>query len=272
MIEPFLKWPGGKRWLASRHRSLFPKTYARYFEPFLGGGAVFFSLAPHRALLSDTNRELTNTYRCIKEEWSTIERRLAKLQAQHSPELYYQIRDRQPSDPVERAVRFVYLNRTCFNGIYRVNREGMFNVPIGTKDAVSFSKGYLEQVADTLRTTVITDDDFERSIGKAGKKDFVFVDPPYTVMHNNNGFVKYNAKLFSWPDQARLAKAIMAASRRGAMVMISNADHPTVRALYDGFGTHRSLTRHSILAGDSCFRRSATELLITNYCAEDHGC
>ena len=269
MIEPFLKWPGGKRWLVIRHGSLFPKAYSRYYEPFLGGGAVFFSLTPGSAYLSDTNDELTNAYKCIKEEWPTIEKRLSRLQAQHSPELYYKIRDGQPSDPLGRAVRFVYLNRTCFNGIYRVNREGMFNVPIGTKDAVSFPEGYLEKVANALRNTLITHDDFEKSIAKAGRKDFVFVDPPYTVMHNNNGFVKYNAKLFSWPDQARLAKAIKAASRRGAMVMISNADHPTVRTLYEGFGTHRSLKRHSILAGDPAYRRSATELLITNYPAQN---
>ena len=174
-----------------------------------------------------------------------------------------------PTDPVARAVRFLYLNRTCFNGIYRVNKNGDFNVPIGTKDAVSFEDGYLDKVAQALKNARIRRRDFAVAIGKANENDFVFIDPPYTVMHNNNGFVKYNAQLFSWKDQARLAAAIKAAGERGALIMMSNADHESVRALYKGFGTHRSLTRASILAGDPDCRRNATELLVTNYPVAD---
>lgn len=265
MIEPFLKWPGGKRWLASRHRSLFPKHYANYLEPFLGGGAVFFSLDPSCAVLSDTNVELTNTYSHIKTNCSRIVKGLDRFQKRHSATLYYKTRKEEPSDPLERAIRFLYLNRTCFNGMYRVNRQGAFNVPIGSKDQIAFPSGYLEQVARLLKKARIQTADFEPIIGTATKNDFVFVDPPYTVMHNNNGFVKYNAKLFSWPDQARLAKAVRAASRRGAKIMVSNADHASVRELYDGFGFHRSLTRYSHLAGDAARRGNASELLITNY-------
>lgn len=175
------------------------------------------------------------------------------------------MRDERPVDPVARAARFLYLNRTCFNGIYRVNKEGHFNVPIGTKDAVSFEDGYLEKVQQALESAQIEMLDFEIAIGRANKDDFVFIDPPYTVMHNNNGFVKYNAQLFSWKDQARLAHAIKAAGKRGALIMMSNADHESVRALYDGFGTHFSLTRTSILASDPGYRRSATELVVINY-------
>lgn len=265
MIEPFLKWPGGKRWLVSRHSNLFPKKYKRFFEPFLGGGAVFFSLLPSQSQLSDSNAELVNAYNCVKGSHLEIERGLARYQEQHCADFYYKTREEQPSDPTKRAIRFLYLNRTCFNGIYRVNLHGVFNVPIGTKTAVSFERGYLGTVAVSLKKATIKARDFEKAINEAEKRDFVYVDPPYTVMHNNNGFVKYNSKLFSWPDQARLAKALKSADKRGVLVMLSNADHPSVRALYEGFGKPQVLSRHSVLSGDSSFRRSATELLITNY-------
>jgi DNA adenine methylase len=269
MIEPFLKWPGGKRWLTSRHLALFPKTYGKYIEPFLGGAAVFFALSPENAYLSDANGELINAYNRIKKDRLKLEKSLAKYQKKHDSEFYYKVRDKSPTDSVARAARFLYLNRTCFNGIYRVNKEGHFNVPIGTKYAVSFEDGYLEKVELALKNARIRTRDFEIALGKAKKDDFVFIDPPYTVMHNNNGFVKYNAQLFSWKDQARLATAIKAAGERGALIMMSNADHESVRALYDGFGTHHSLTRASILAGDPGYRRSATELLVTNYPVAD---
>jgi DNA adenine methylase len=265
MIEPFLKWPGGKRWLAARHLHMFPKTYGNYIEPFLGGAAVFFALSPKEAYLSDANGELINAYNRIKHDWDKVEQRLATLHKKHNSDFYYKVRKINPTDPIARAVRFLYLNRTCFNGIYRVNKEGKFNVPIGTKDEVSFEDGYLEKVAKTLKNARIRKRDFAVAIGKAKEGDFVFIDPPYTVMHNNNGFVKYNAQLFSWKDQARLATAIKAAGGRGALIMMSNADHDSVRALYDGFGTHRSLKRASTLAGDPDYRRNATELLVTNY-------
>jgi DNA adenine methylase len=265
MIEPFLKWPGGKRWLAGYHRALFPRNYASYFEPFLGGGAVFFSLNPVKAHLSDTNTELIDTYKCIVTDYRSIESGLARCQKRHSSEFYYKMRGHNPSCAIERAIRFIYLNRTCFNGMYRVNQEGAFNVPIGSKETVVFPSGYLEQVAQRLRNARIRVVDFESALSKAGKNDFIFVDPPYTVAHNNNGFVKYNAKLFSWPDQTRLATAVKAASKRGSMVMISNANHKSVRELYDGFGSHHSVTRSSSLASDPASRGKAVELLIVNY-------
>jgi len=265
MIEPFLKWPGGKRWLTGRHLDMFPKTYGKYIEPFLGGAAVFFALSPDKAYLSDANAELINTYNRLKKDRLKVEKGLARYQKKHDSDFYYKVRAATPTDPVARAIRFLYLNRTCFNGIYRVNRDGHFNVPIGTKDAVSFDEGYLETVANTLRNVRIRTRDFAVAIKKAQKGDFVFIDPPYTVMHNNNGFVKYNAQLFSWKDQARLATEIKAAGKRGALVMMSNADHESVKALYKDFGTHHILTRSSVLAGDPVRRRSATELLVTNY-------
>jgi DNA adenine methylase len=271
MIEPFLKWPGGKRWLVRQYASLFPSQYRRYLEPFLGGGAVFFHLTPRRAVLSDANSDLVNAYECLKTHAPVIGKRLSDLQHRHNSALYYRIRATRPTDSVEQAVRFLYLNRTCFNGIYRVNLRGEFNVPIGSKDLVAYPKNYLEGVAASLRRASIRVADFEETIDKAKADDFVFVDPPYTVMHNNNNFVKYNARLFSWTDQLRLASAVKRAARRGAAIMVSNADHNSVRELYGNFGIHHHVNRFSVLSADLMHRRRTTELLITSYplrCAE----
>lgn len=265
MPEPFLKWPGGKRWLVHQYASLFPLQYRRYLEPFLGGGAVFFHLKPQRAVLSDTNAELVNAYQCLQRYSRAIEKRLSDLQRKHNDALYYRIRETRPTGAIEQTVRFLYLNRTCFNGIYRVNLKGEFNVPIGTKDRVAYPTDYLQGIAACLQRASIRVADFEETIDKAGAEDFVFVDPPYTVMHNNNNFVKYNAKLFSWPDQVRLASAVKRAARRGAAVMVSNADHQSVRELYSDFGAHHRVDRTSILAADFLHRRKTTELLITSY-------
>jgi DNA adenine methylase len=175
------------------------------------------------------------------------------------------VRASRPIDPLERAVRFIYLNRTCFNGIYRVNKNGDFNVPIGSKEVVEYPQGYLKAVADSLATATIEMAGFEETISKAGKGDFVFVDPPYTVRHNDNNFVKYNSSLFSWCDQKKLALAVKAAAHRGAEIMLSNADHSSIRGLYRGFGSHHRITRSSVLAADASQRSKTTELLITNY-------
>ncbi len=265
MPEPFLKWPGGKRWLVRRYSPLFPSTYQRYLEPFLGGAAVFFHLAPRCALLSDTNKDLVNVYQCLKKHAKTIDQQLCDLQRKHSEKLYYRIRAMRPTGSVDQAVRFLYLNRTCFNGIYRVNLKGDFNVPIGTKNLVAYPDGYLEVVSKCLRHASIRHVDFEVAIDGAATGDFIFADPPYTVMHNNNNFLKYNSSLFSWSDQVKLAAALKRAAARGAAFMVSNADHLCVRDLYAGLGNHFQVNRSSILAANSLRRRKTTELLITNY-------
>lgn len=265
MPEPFLKWPGGKRWLVQRHATFFPSSYRRYLEPFLGGGAVFFHLLPASAVLSDTNPDLINAYECLQQHPVLIDRRLRSLQKQHNGELYYRIRAIAPTDALERAVRFIYLNRTCFNGIYRVNYNGDFNVPIGSKNLVEYPEGYLQGISDCLSKASLQAADFEDTIDGAGKGDFVFIDPPYTVMHNNNNFIKYNDRLFSWSDQLRLASAIKRATSRGAEIMLSNADHHSIRELYREFGNHRRINRSSMLAAEASHRCQTTELLITTY-------
>lgn len=265
MLEPFLKWAGGKRWLVQRYADFLPRRFNRYIEPFLGSGAIFFYLLPVRATLADSNAELVDTYRAIKKEPKKIHNRLKLFQELHCPDFYYRIRTTIPDDPIERAVRFIYLNRTCFNGLYRVNRQGIFNVPMGSKMVVEFAEGYLEGVSTALRGAVLCVSDFEATIDQATTGDFLYVDPPYTVMHNKNNFVKYNASLFSWDDQIRLASAIRRAASKGALIMLSNAHHKCVSVLYHEFGNHYPLERSSILASSSERRRKTTELLITNY-------
>ncbi len=265
MTDPFLKWPGGKRWLIKKYPDIFPATYSRYLEPFLGAGAVFFHLKPRTAVLSDKNPNLVNLYQCLRRDSDLIEKRLAHFQRTHCSRLYYRIRTRKPKAPTEQAAQFLYLNRTCFNGIYRVNLNGEFNVPMGSKTIVEFPTGYLRDVGKRLRRASIRQADFEQTLAQAHSGDFAFIDPPYTVMHNSNNFVKYNASLFSWCDQIRLSSAIKSASARGALIMLSNADHPSVRALYREFGNHYRITRSSVLSADASFRRHTTELLIANF-------
>lgn len=265
MIEPFLKWPGGKRWLTKRHEDFFPKGYKRYLEPFLGGGAVFFHLGPAVSILSDANAELINAYKCLKRYPDVIDRRLRGLHLRHGAKLYYQIRASRPEKEITRAVRFIYLNRTCFNGIYRENLAGDFNVPMGTKNQVEYPVDYLSLIAQRLQKATLRESDFEKTIDEAERGDFVFVDPPYTVMHNSNNFVKYNASLFSWEDQVRLSASIRRAAKRGAEIMLSNADHESVRMLYCDFGYRYRVNRASVLAAESERRCKTSELLVTTF-------
>jgi DNA adenine methylase len=265
MIDPFLKWAGGKRWLVNQHQPLFPIAYNRYVEPFLGSGAVYFSLQPSRALLSDTNAELINVYKMLRDYPGRIHQLLCKYHSRHTAEFYYQLRGKQHSSGVREAARLLYLNRVCFNGLYRVNLKGEFNVPLGTKTAVSYPPGYLRSIANLLKRARILCSDFENVVDRTEAGDFLYIDPPYSVMHNNNNFLKYNDVLFSWDDQTRLAACLRRASRRGVLVLISNANHPSIRELYRGFGRTNTLSRASLLAGDSDARRSTTEVAIYNY-------
>ena len=148
---------------------------------------------------------------------------------------------------------------------YRVNLNGQFNVPLGTKTKISFSRGYLRLVSRCLNKARILHSDFEDVIDKTDEGDFLYVDPPYTVMHNNNNFLKYNDVLFSWEDQKRLAAAVKRASKRRALILVSNANHNSVRQLYRGFGSVALLRRASVLAGDATSRRQTVEVTFRNY-------
>ncbi|KHK64251.1 DNA adenine methylase [Pseudomonas frederiksbergensis] len=263
-VDPFLKWAGGKRWLVKARPDIFPCVVNNYYEPFLGGGAVFFHIAPKNSTLSDKNPALINLYLQIKEDWKTLKNELTKHQLLHSKEYYYKIRSTTYQSNEEQAAQFLYLNRTCFNGLFRVNLKGEFNVPIGTKSSVIFPEEDFEKIAQKLKNSKIITSDFEEVIDKAMLNDLVFADPPYTVKHNNNGFVKYNESIFSWEDQERLARALLRAAKRGAHIISTNANHPSVKALYEKNFTITILDRSSVLAGKKSARGGTTEILIMN--------
>ena len=187
---PFLKWAGGKRWLAPRISNAVKYIGGRYIEPFLGSGAIFFALRPANALLSDANEELINAYIAIRDDPQKVYSLLKTHQRRHCVTYFYQIREYQPREKYHRAARFIYLNRTCWNGLYRVNLEGTFNVPIGTKSNVLMTSDDWPAVSKLLSSVEITSHDFEAAIDTAAQGDLVFADPPYTVKHNLNGFIK----------------------------------------------------------------------------------
>lgn len=277
MTLPFLKWPGGKRWLVQSFGEAFVPISGTYYEPFLGAGAVFFMTGPERAYLSDSNSALINVYKQIRKCPEKFTAELALYHSQHSKEFYYRERDQAHDSNFKSAVQFVYLNRTCFNGIYRVNLDGRFNVPIGTKTAVTLASDDFTEVAKALRGKTLAVSNYLDTISKAGKNDLVYADPPYTVLHNLNGFVKYNDKLFQWADQEKLQLALTAAGKRGAKVIVSNANHDSIRQLYSTGWRRYVVPRSTVISANVQRRGGTTELLISNFdlllpdSLKDHG-
>ncbi len=264
-MQPFLKWPGGKRWLLQNHRSVFPEQFNHYYEPFLGGGAAFFSILPAEATISDVNGELINLYLMMRDRPDQLKDAMEHHQSQHSSAYYYVVRERLPEDALERAARFLYLNRTCYNGMYRVNREGRFNVPIGTKDDCTYDVSLFEAYSTALQRATIQQSDFFRMIELAQDGDLIFADPPYT-MSAKNGFIKYNEHLFTWDDQLRLLQALIAAKKRGAYIVLANANCDEIKKMYadSEFNLHL-FQRNSTIAGKGGKRGEIQELVITSY-------
>lgn len=262
---PFLKWAGGKRWFVSRFLGIVPTHFGCYFEPFLGSGALFFALRPQRAVISDLNADLIETFSAIKENWKAVSSVLRIYHRLHSKRFYYQIRDSSPSSKAKRAARFIYLNRTCWNGLYRVNIHGEFNVPIGTRNSVLLNSDDFRLASGLLKRASIISSDFESIISRARRGDLVFADPPYVTAHSQNGFLKYNEKLFSWADQVRLMESLRGAKTRGAQVVATNADTPSIRRLYEKSFSMYSATRSSLIAGSPARRGTRSELVITSW-------
>lgn len=260
---PFLKWPGGKRWFITTHAHLLPTKFGTYIEPFLGSGSVFFHLQPSKAILGDLNPDLIAAYRGIQQDWLGVEELLERHDEEHDSAYYYNLRSTEPRNYVKRAARLIYLNRTCFNGIYRVNLDGRFNVPKGTRDTVLFDTDNFSEISSCLAKAELHVSDFETLVNRAKENDFVFADPPYTVTHNVNGFIKYNERLFSWIDQIRLADALKRARERGAKIVSTNANHQAVRALYLERGFRlKTVSRFSSISADSRSRNPFEELIV----------
>lgn len=263
-IVPFLKWPGGKRWLAKKYKEYFPKEYNMYIEPFLGSGAVFFSLQPKEAILSDINKELINLYVIMRDNPKELKGQLVYHQERHTKEYYYKIRDVMLTDNLKCAGRLLYLNRACYNGMYRVNKQGKFNVPIGTKNNFTYDIDQFDQYANCLKHATLICGDFYEIINKAKKNDFIFADPPYAASGKAN-FTKYNDELFVWQDQLRLHEALVNAKARGAKIVLTNVYCKEIIEMYknDGFYVH-ILQRSSNIAGQADRRGKVKELMITS--------
>ena len=263
VTKPFLKWPGGKRWLAvTIARILRPRIRGRYFEPFLGGGAVFFALRPADATLSDINNDLMNVYRQVRDQPNKVLNCLKKMPI--TSEHYYHLRAENPDSGIKQAAKLLYLNRTAFGGIYRLNREGRFNVPYGGGERTTellWSQNLVQSSSKALRGVTLATSDFEEMVDMAVSGDAIYCDPAYTVAHENNGFVRYNERNFSWADQERLAAAAMRAHKRGVLVIVSNAYHPSIRKLYRQF-TAKRLTRKSLVSTIVDARRTVHEYLL----------
>lgn len=262
MADPFLKWAGGKRWLADTIRTAYGLSEGRLVEPFLGSGAVFFAIEPREAALSDANDELMTTYRAVTRSVDEIIAGLERLPVEH--ETFHRLRTWRPRSDIDIAVRMIYLNRTAFNGLYRVNRRGEFNVPFGCKpETRPVYPETLRKSALALAGAELLGGDFRAILKGCRAGDFVYLDPPYTVRHNQNGFNRYNERLFSWDDQQDLASEAIRVAGLGATVFISNADHQSVRELYPAhqFETTQ-LSRVSRMAASPTYRGGTTEILI----------
>ena len=265
-LIPFLKWAGGKRWFVKKHLNFLPENFNTYIEPFIGSGAIFFKLQPQHAVINDVNSNLMNVYKTIKLNPTAIVDRLTQHHAHHSKEYYYSIINHIFKDPIDQAAQFIYLNRTCFNGIYRVNLKGEFNVPIGTKTQVLLENDNFLQISECLSKAQILNQDFETVIELAQEGDFIFADPPYTVSHNNNGFIKYNENLFSWDDQIRLYESLKRAHRRKVKILCTNANHKSIHELYkEKYFLKNVVSRFSSISGKNSSRNQYEEIIIRNY-------
>jgi DNA adenine methylase len=205
--KPFLRWAGGKKWLLKQLESIIEiNKYNTYHESFVGGGSVFFKFSPKSSFISDSNEWLIETYNLIKENPYKIIEHLEKFSKEK--EDYYKIRSENYTNKFKRSAQFIYLNQMSFNGIFRVNLSGKYNVPYGNRREYNFDCENIISVSSALKNTHITHSDFSNTIDNVEEGDLVFLDPPYTITHNLNGFVQYNQKIFSLEDQYKLAEMI----------------------------------------------------------------
>lgn len=270
--SPFLKWVGGKGRLLSQLVPLLPAGVAerRHVEPFVGGGAFFFHQAPGRALLSDVNPALVTTYVAIRDDVEGVIAALESLAAEHSKVAYYGVRERynthpKQRTPAEHAAMFIYLNKTCFNGLHRVNRRGEFNVPAGEyKNPRILDEACLRAASAALRGADIRCQGFEALIRDARPGDFVYFDPPYVPVSDTASFTSYAKDGFDDDDQVRLRDVFRELDRRGAKLMLSNSDVPRLHELYAGYKIDLVAAARAINC-DATKRGAVTEVVIRNY-------
>lgn len=274
-MHPFVKWAGGKAQLLDKLVALMPKEYNHYFEPFIGGGALLFHVVPKEFTINDFNSELVQAYRCFSNPSDTekLIERLKFHQENHSEEHYYEVRsmDKSPdflSLPIyERAARMIYLNKACFNGLYRVNSKGFFNVPSGKKKSVvCYEEKNIQKITDFFgeSKSKILNGDFEKAVADAKKGDFVYFDPPYDTWENKDSFTSYAKNPFGKDEQRRLADCFKYLSDKGVYAMLSNHNTDSIRELYKGFNIH-VVEAKRMINSKADGRRNVEEVIITNY-------
>lgn len=273
--KPFVKWVGGKRQLLKQFRlmNLYPPEefdirHGRYFEPFVGGGAVFFDLLPETAFLSDLNNELVTTYNVIKSDVENLIKSLKKHKL--DKEYFLKVRAQNPDSltPLNIASRFIFLNRTCFNGMYRVNSKGGFNVPYGKyTNPLICDEVNLRKASKALRHVEIKNQDYKEILKKAKKGDFIYFDPPYYPVSKTASFTSYTSESFLEKEQTELRDTFVELHKRGCFVMLSNSDTPFINKIYS---EPKGLRITKVQAGrainsDATKRGKITEVLVTNY-------
>lgn len=274
-MHPFVKWAGGKTQLLDRIHELMPKEYNHYYEPFIGGGALLFSVAPKDFTINDFNSELIQAYKCFTndEDFKKLVERLNYHQEHHSDEHYYEVREIDKDLnflmlPIyERAARMIYLNKSCFNGLYRVNSKGFFNVPSGKKKkVVCYEEENLEEIRRFFSASKfeILNGDFQDAVKNAKKGDFVYFDPPYDTWEDKDSFTSYAKNPFGKEEQKRLADVYKGLSEKGAFVMLSNHNTEYIRELYKDFHIHFVEAKRMINSKASG-RGNVEEVIITNY-------
>ncbi len=271
VASPFIKWVGGKGKLRHALSAMLPPGVAlmRHVEPFVGGGAMFFALRPERALLCDVNPDLITTYLAVRDQVSSVIQHLSKLAHGHGEERYYEVRERynartQKSD-AERAALFIYLNKTCFNGLHRVNKKGAFNVPMGRYSNPTILDAPLLYAASAqLALADIKRQPFEAQLSDARPGDFVYLDPPYEPVSRTANFTSYAQDGFGQEHQTKLRDVYRELDRRGCKLMLSNSDVPFIRDLYRGFQIDGVLAPRAVSC-DSKNRGPAQEVVVRNY-------
>lgn len=248
-LKPVLKWAGGKSGLIPQLLKHFPKSFNRYFEPFLGGGAVFFSLrGSSSSVINDVNSEVTNLYEVIRDKPEDLMVFLDELRDQYSEKFYYWVRAHEPRSRIKKAARTLFLNKTCFNGLYRQNSKGEFNVPFGKRPAAPrlYDRDNILRLSKHLKSTKIFNLDFEKVIELAEEGDFIYCDPPYEPISKTASFNSYFSQGFTKKDQQRLFEVCSKAAQRGAKVAISNSSAPFIRKLFSDWDLVKLESRRSI--------------------------
>ena len=278
IAKPFIKWVGGKGKLIPELRNFYPKSYDRYFEPFVGGGALFMHLGRKNVIINDFSEDLMNVYKLIRDSHTELMDALDKLEIEHQKgpkQHYYNIRemDRDEEwgevDALIKAARFIYLNKTCFNGLYRVNKKGYFNVPFNGKEKINtYEKDNIINLSKYLNNAniKILTGDFEDAVKKAKKGDFIFFDPPYDVIKNDS-FEKYTKEGFGVEGQKRLAKLFKKLDKKGCYVMLTNHNTPLINELYKDYNIDVINVKRMVNSDAS--NRVGVETIIYNYRVEE---